>query len=209
MDSFADRAKLFPVMARTKDFDENEVLTRAMNLFWSRGYNATSMEDLVSGLGISRSSLYDTYTDKHTLFIKALENYQHIGFDKMLRTAGDPGTAKETVKRLIELATEGLLEGKQRKGCFIVNAAVEVASHDKAVNNLICRNDQQIEEIFYQVIKKGQTNGEIKNPSDARMLSRFMLNAVKGLQVSAKSITDKSVFNDIITLAVSTLDQSN
>ena len=76
-------AKLFLIMARTKDFDENEVLTKAMNLFWSRGYNATSMEDLVSGLGISRSSLYDTYTDKHTLFIKALENYQQIGYAKI------------------------------------------------------------------------------------------------------------------------------
>ena len=80
MDSFAVRAKLFSIMARTKDFDENEVLTKAMHLFWSKGYNATSMEDLVSGLGISRSSLYDTYTDKHTLFIKALENYQQIGY---------------------------------------------------------------------------------------------------------------------------------
>jgi TetR/AcrR family transcriptional repressor of nem operon len=196
-------------MARTKDFDENEVLTRAMNLFWSRGYNATSIEDLVSGLGISRSSLYDTYTDKHTLFIKALENYQRIGFSKMQSTANDPGTAKETVKKLIELATEGLLQGKQKKGCFIVNAGVEVAPHDKVVNNLIYRNDQQMEEIFYQVIKNGQNCGEIKNTHDARMLSRFMLNSVKGLQVSAKSISDKSVFDDIITLAVSTLDQSN
>jgi TetR/AcrR family transcriptional regulator, transcriptional repressor for nem operon len=69
MNSFAGRAKLFSIMARTKDFDEGEVLTRAMNLFWSRGYGATSMEDLVNALGISRSSLYDTYTDKHSLFI--------------------------------------------------------------------------------------------------------------------------------------------
>jgi TetR/AcrR family transcriptional regulator, transcriptional repressor for nem operon len=196
-------------MARTKDFDENEVLNRAMNLFWSRGYNATSMEDLVVGLGISRSSLYDTYTDKHTLFIKALENYQHLGFARMLQTASDPGPAKETVKRLIELATEGLLEGKQRKGCFIVNAGVEVAPHDKTVNNLICRNDQQMEEIFYQVIQKGQNSGEIKNHRDARALARFIFNMVKGLQVTAKSISDKSVFDDIIALAVSTLDQNN
>ena len=166
------------------------------------------MEDLVSGLGISRSSLYDTYTDKHSLFIKALEYYQHNGFEKMQATANAPGPAKETVRRLIELATVGLLEGKQRKGCFIVNAGVEVASYDKEVNNLICRNDQQIEEIFCQVIKKGQASGEIKNPRDARLLARFMLNSVKGLQVSAKSISDKFAFDNIITMAVSTLDQS-
>jgi TetR/AcrR family transcriptional repressor of nem operon len=63
-------------MARTKDFDENEVLSKAIQLFWFKGYNGTSMQDLVDGLGISRSSLYDTYSDKHTLFVKALESYQ-------------------------------------------------------------------------------------------------------------------------------------
>ena len=199
----------FQVMARTKDFDENEVLTRAMNLFWSRGYNATSMEDLVGGLGISRSSLYDTYTDKHSLFIKALENYQQIGYAKMQETASHPGPAKETVRKLIEMATEGLLAGKQQKGCFMVNAGVEVAPHDKEVNNLVCRNDQQMEEIFYQVIQRAKKNGEIKNRRDAGRLQGLSLNTVKGLQVTAKSSPDKSVFDDIIPMAVSVLDQKN
>jgi TetR/AcrR family transcriptional repressor of nem operon len=65
-------------MARTKDFDENEVLKKAVDIFWLKGYSATSMQDLVDGLGISRSSLYDTYGDKHTLFMKALESYQSV-----------------------------------------------------------------------------------------------------------------------------------
>jgi len=195
-------------MARTKDFDENEVLTRAMNLFWSRGYNATSMEDLVSGLGISRSSLYDTYTDKHSLFIKALETYQHIGFVKLQETANHPGPAKETVKKLIELATEGLLAGKQDKGCFMLNAGVEVAPHDKTVNNLVRRNDQLMEDLFYQVIQAGKKKGEIKNRRDAKVLARFFLNTIKGLQVTGKSSPDNSVFDDIIMLSVSTLDQN-
>jgi TetR/AcrR family transcriptional regulator, transcriptional repressor for nem operon len=198
--------KAISVMARTKDFDENEILTRAMNLFWSKGYNALSMEDLVSGLGISRSSLYDTYTDKHTLFIKALENYEQIGFERIREIAEHPGTAKETIRRLIEVFTEGLSTGKQQKGCFMVNAGVELAPHDKAVNKLVCRNDQQLEELFYQVIEKGKKNGEIKSRRDTRALARFLFNTVRGLQVTAKSTADKSVMEDIVTLAVSTLD---
>ena len=206
MNSFVLATKLFSVMARTKDFDEDEVLTRAMNLFWSRGYNATSMEDLVSGLGISRSSLYDTYTDKHSLFIKALENYQQMGYATLQETANNPGPAKETIRKLIELSTEGLLAGKQQKGCFMLNAAVEVAQHDKEVKNLVHRNDQLMGELFYQVIQRGKKNGEIKNPRDAKALSSFFLNTVKGLQVTAKSSPDKSVLDDIVTMAVSTLD---
>ncbi len=193
-------------MARTKDFDENEVLTRAMELFWSRGYNATSMEDLVVGLGISRSSLYDTYTDKHSLFIKALEYYQQMGLMKIREIVNNPGSSKETVKKMIEQSTIGISDGRKRIGCFVVNAEVEVAPHDKKVSNLVCSHDQQIEEIFYQVIQKGKKSGEIKNKQDARALARFIYNAVKGMQVTAKTISDKTVLNEIIGLTLSVLD---
>lgn len=193
-------------MARTKDFDENEVLAKAITLFWHKGYNATSMQDLVDGLGISRSSLYDTYTDKHTLFIKALERYQNNGVAKIQEVINKAQPAKETVKQLLELATNDQLGDKQPKGCFMVNAEVEVAPHDAEVNNLVCRNDQQMEEALYQVIQKGKNNGEIKNGQDARALSRFIFNAMKGMRVTAKSITDKAVFDDILKLTVAVLD---
>lgn len=193
-------------MARTKDFDENEVLTKAIQLFWHKGYNGTSMQDLVYGLGISRSSLYDTYTDKHTLFIKALESYQNTGAGKIQAIIDNSGSAKETVKRLLGFAINELLGDKQHKGCFMVNAEVEVAPHDAEVNNLVCKNDQQMEDAFFQVIQKGKDSGEIKNRQDARALARFIFNAVKGMRVTAKSITDKAVFDDIITLTVSALD---
>jgi len=193
-------------MARTKDFDENEVLCKAIQVFWHKGYNGTSMQDLVDGLGISRSSLYDTYTDKHTLFVKALESYQNSGACKTQEIMNHPGPAKETIRKLLELTTNALLDDKQQKGCFMVNAEVEVAPHDTEVNNLVCKNEQQMEEAFYEVIKKGQDNGEIKNQQDARILARFIFNAVKGMQVTAKSIADKVIFDDIIKLTISVLD---
>jgi TetR/AcrR family transcriptional repressor of nem operon len=193
-------------MARSKDFDENEVLAKAIQLFWHKGYNGTSMQDLVDGLGISRSSLYDTYIDKHTLFVKALESYQNSGAATIQELINTPGPAKDTVKQLLEFATNQLLADKQQKGCFMVNAEVEVAPHDAEVNNLVCKNDQQMEDAFYQVIRKGQENGELGNQQDARALSRFIFNTVKGMRVTAKSTTDKSVFDDIIKLTVAALD---
>jgi len=193
-------------MARTKDFDEKEVLEKAIQIFWHKGYNGTSMQDLVDGLGISRSSLYDTYTDKHTLFVKALESYQNSGSSKVEKIVNTPGPAKETVKKLLEFVADELLGDKDQKGCFMVNAEVEVAPHDAEINNLVCKNDQQMEDAFYQVIKKGKESGEIKNSQDARALSRFFFNTVKGIRVTAKSTTDKSVFDDIINLTVAVLD---
>src|ERR1700755_2679328 len=106
-------------MARTKDFDENEVLCKAIDLFWRKGYNGTSMQDLVDGLGISRSSLYDTYGDKHTLFIKALESYKGTNAVKFGDIISNSGTAKETIKKILEFITGGLLEDECHKGCFM------------------------------------------------------------------------------------------
>jgi len=193
-------------MARTKDFDENEVLAKAIQLFWHKGYNGTSMQDLVDGLGISRSSLYDTYTDKHTLYVKALESYQNSAARKIQEIINKPGPVKETIKQLLQLAIGELLCDQQHKGCFMVNAEVEVAPHDTEVNDLVSKNEQQMEQAFYQVIQKGKDSGEIKNRQDARALARFIFNAVKGMRVTAKSITDRSVFDDIIKLTVSALD---
>lgn len=197
--------KAISVMARTKDFDENEVLARAMQVFWLKGYNATSMQDLVDSLGISRSSLYDTYTDKHTLFLKALESYQNSGAARIRDIIDNTTSAKETIKKLLELATTELLNDEQQKGCFMVNAEVEVAPHDAEVSKIVCGNDQQMEEAFYQVIQKGKDSGEIKNPEDARALAKFIFNAVKGMRVTAKTTTDKAAFDDIITLTISVL----
>jgi len=193
-------------MARTKDFDENEVLGKAIDIFWYKGYNGTSMQDLVDGLGISRSSLYDTYGDKHTLFIKALESYQNEGSSKICAIVNSTAPAKETIKRLLELITAELLVDQKHKGCFMVNAEVEVAPHDKEVSRMVCANDQQVEDAFYQVIKNGQESGEIANRQDARALARFTFNTVKGIRVTAKSITDETVFDDIIRLTLATLD---
>lgn len=193
-------------MARTKDFDENEVLTKAIQLFWHKGYNATSMQDLVNTLGISRSSLYDTYIDKHTLFLKALESYQRAGNAKINEIVNQSTSAKETVIKLMELATNELVGDKQQKGCFMVNAEIEVAPHDQEVSKLVCQNEKQMETAFFQVIKKGQQTGEIKNNQDALVLAKFIFNAVKGMQVTAKSSADATSFSNIIKLTVTVLD---
>jgi TetR/AcrR family transcriptional repressor of nem operon len=206
MNSFALTSKAIPVMARTKDFDEAEVLKRAVNLFWLKGYNATSMQDLVEGLGISRSSLYDTYGDKHTLFIKALESYQSASSGQMCNIISSDKPAKETIRKLLEMIVDEMLTDNTHKGCFMVNAEVEVAPHDPEVSRIICTGDQIVEDAFYLVIKKGQEKGEIKNPQDARALARFISNTVKGMRVTAKTTNDKAVFNDIMETAFSMLD---
>jgi TetR/AcrR family transcriptional repressor of nem operon len=193
-------------MARTKDFDESEVLKKAVCLFWDKGYNGTSMQELVDGLGISRSSLYDTFGDKHQLYIKALEAYQQGHGSEMCTLIREAPSAKAAVQGLLELVVSELLGDTQRKGCFMVNAGIELGAHDTEVSALICQNERQLEEAFLKVIRQGQERGELDKKKDAQALARFLGNTVKGLQVSVKSTTDKAFFEDVIRTALTTLD---
>lgn len=193
------------VMARSKDFDEEEILEKAMSVFWHKGYNGTSMQELIDALGISRSSLYDTYGDKHTLYMKTLEFYQANGQREMTNIITNASSAREAVRKLLDLIINGLLKDKQHKGCFMVNAEVEVAAHDKEVKDLVCKGDRQIEDAFRIAILKGQQSNEFSNQLDALALSRFFLNTVKGIRVSARSTTDKAFFEDIVNTTLSVL----
>jgi len=193
-------------MARTKDFDENEVLQKAMNLFWHQGYNGTSMQDLVDGLGISRSSMYDTFGDKHTLFIRALENYRQIAMNEMKAIVDNAPTAKDAIRKMFEYTVTELLRDDQHRGCFMVNAGVELAPHDQEVNKMLCDNDRQLEKYFNEAIKKGQSNGEISDEQSSHALAQFILNSIKGIRVTAKSGADKKVFQDIVEVTMRVLD---
>lgn len=193
-------------MARTKDFDEQEVLNKAVDLFWLKGYNGTSMQDLVEGLGISRSSLYDTFGDKHNLFVRALERYQGTASNKVWEIMNTAGSSKDSIRLLLEFVTTELLGDGNRKGCFMVNAEVEVASHDQQISDMICVTDQQIENAVYLAIVKGQEKGEIAPEKDARALARFTFNTIKGIRVAVKTTDDRAVFDDIINLAMSVFD---
>lgn len=192
-------------MARTKLFDEDEILDKAVCLFWNKGYNGISMQELVDGLGISRSSLYDTYGDKHTLYLKALERYQNAGSNNICSIVNNSAPAKEKITRLLELFTGDILNTTAQKGCFMVNAELEMAQHDNAVNDVICKNERLLEDAFLNAIKKGQESGEISNQQDAQALSRFFFTTGKGIRVSAQSNADKAFFSDIIKTALSVL----
>ncbi|MDO3624715.1 TetR/AcrR family transcriptional regulator [Mucilaginibacter sp. BT774] len=192
-------------MARTKDFDEDEVLQKAMNIFWHKGYNGTSMQDLVDGLGISRSSMYDTFGDKHTLFIRSLENYKKMATAEMKSIVDNAPTAKEAIRRMFEYTIAELVSDKQHKGCFLVNAGVEMAPHDAGISKMLCDNDRQLETYFNEAIKKGQASGEISNQQSSHALAQFILNNIKGIRVTAKSGADKKIFRDIVDVTMSAL----
>src|SRR6266852_1410049 len=98
-----------PIMARPKEFDRDQALQKAMEVFWSRGYEAASIQDLVKHMGINRQSLYDTFGDKHALYLQALDRYREVEGRKLLELLERPGSVKKSLRQLFEGVVEGAL----------------------------------------------------------------------------------------------------
>jgi len=188
-------------MARTKVFDEDLVLNKAMNLFWEKGYYATSAQDLVNGLGISRSSLYDTYGDKHSLFVKALKQYQKARIDGSIKDAEEVDV-EAYIRSLFEFAKEEALLDNRSRGCFMVNTAVELAPVDEEVAQIVNTIMRDFENAVCHAIERGQASGLFTTKHTARSLARFVFNSINGLRVTVKFDASQSAFEDIVNVCL-------
>jgi TetR/AcrR family transcriptional repressor of nem operon len=193
-------------MARPKEFDKDEVLGKAISVFSDKGFNGTSMQELVDGLGISRSSMYETFSNKQNLYAEALKCYQKSANKEVHDIIKNSSGAKEALRKLLETAVNKLLDNEQHNGCFLVNAEIELAAHDVGVKEMICQSGLNMESAFMEIIVRGQKDGELSARHDAKKLSRFISNTVKGLQVSTKSVRDQTFFDDVIHTTLSLID---
>ncbi|HYX30172.1 MAG TPA: TetR/AcrR family transcriptional regulator, partial [Pyrinomonadaceae bacterium] len=109
-------------MARQKEFDRDIVLHKAMEVFWARGYEGASIQDLVKHMGINRQSIYDTFGDKHSLFLEALDRYREIQSRKVFEILDRPGSVKRNLKLLFQEVIDKSLSDKDRRGCFVGNS---------------------------------------------------------------------------------------
>lgn len=193
-------------MARTKEFNEDQALDKAIEIFWHKGYNGTSAQDLVTHLGLSRSSLYDTFGDKQKLFAQSLRRYQKQSQDQISTLLNESENIKETLHAIFKQAVIESLQDRITKGCFMVNSSVELAMHDDEIAKIVKNNSQIMEEVFTKAVKKGQDAGHISKATNARVLARFIFNTYSGIRVLARTgERDKQVYDDIVSTMLSLL----
>ncbi|KUO22228.1 TetR/AcrR family transcriptional regulator [Streptomyces dysideae] len=194
-------------MARTKEFDPDAALQSALELFWQRGYEATSMSDLVEHLGIGRASIYATFGNKRELYLKALERYQQGRLPEMLRKLSQPGPALPAVRALVRsYATEAAAEELRRSGCFVTNTAAELAPHDPAAARSVERNWDQLEIVLHSALVRARAQGELPAGHDPLTLARMLLVLLQGLRVVGKASSDPSRVRDAAEQALALLD---
>lgn len=192
-------------MPRTKSFDKKEILDKATDLFWVQGYGATPPQDILDDTGLSRSSLYDTYGDKHSLFIQSLRRYRDrvtAAAIRFLDEAEDPAMA---IRMIFHHAYDELVNVQHQKGCLMINTLHEMVPHDPEVADLVLENRQALEDAYARAVRRGQQQGKINRTHQPRALARYLLNSIWGLTVHLKLGISKRTADDIVKITLSVL----
>jgi len=190
-------------MPRTKEFVPQEALDAAMHLFWRKGFGATSMRDLLDAMCIGRGSFYDTFGDKHTLFLAALDRFEDTRTSWM--DGALEGAGMDSIEEVFRRSIEGLLGFEPRRGCLLANTAVELAPHDPEVAGRISRYVRRTEEAFTDALARAWEAGEIRADGDPKVLARFLVSNLHGLRVLARAGADRRTLEDAARVALQAL----
>ncbi|MBV9828975.1 MAG: TetR/AcrR family transcriptional regulator [Alphaproteobacteria bacterium] len=191
-------------MARPREFDETAVLDAAMRCFWAQGYEQTSVRELAAHMGITGASLYNAFGDKRALYRRALDYYltQSV-HDRIARLS--PLPPLQAIRAFFGEIIERSVADEQRRGCLLVNAALEMAPHDPEFREIVVREMRLIEEFFRRSVEAGQTDGSIVGSPPASDLAKLLLSVLLGLRVLARTQPERPMLQGAVTPALSLL----
>jgi len=192
-------------MARSKEFEENVVLDKAMKLFWEQGYEKSSMTELVEHMGIHRRSLYDTFGDKHTLFLKTMDRFREKVNAAITAEVKRSKTPTEALHFIFDFMIYG--EDDAPSGCLMVNSAVELALRDPDVDLKLTESFKLSEQLFKDIIIWGQQNGDFNSNCNADELSEHLHAVCVGLRVMTRTSTPKEKLKRIASNSIKMLDK--
>ncbi|MGP3948742.1 TetR/AcrR family transcriptional regulator [Streptomyces sp. 7N604] len=194
-------------MARTKEFDPDAALQAALELFWRRGYEATSMTDIVEHLGIGRASIYATFGNKHELYLKDMDRYAETRDPLLLAELSQPGPALPAVRALVHrFAREAASAEARLNGCFITNTAAELAPHDPAAARRVEISWEHIETLLHSALVRAQAQGELPEDRDPRALARMLFVLLQGVRIVGKASSDPARVQDAAEQALALLN---
>ena len=189
-------------MPRPREFDEDEVLTEAMDVFWTQGYDSTSISDLMDATGLAKGSLYKGFGDKKRLFMLALDSYLTDANAALLECDASSESGREALERVFSGVVGMSTRGGVRRGCLSVNSAIELGPHDPDVRNRLRRNTRQKERTFAAIIRRGVADGSLRKDLDPEAGARLLTTVTNGLQVRGKLGLTPSRADETVAMAI-------
>lgn len=193
-------------MPRPRKFNETAALEAALNCFWQRGYEATSVRDLAASMGLSAPSLYNAFGDKQALFARALERYLDCTTRDRLRRYETALPPKEAILQFFAEIIDHSINDRKRKGCFLVNSALEVAPHQSELGAVIVEQFAEIEAFFKRRILAAQVDRTVPRNVNANDAARLLLGVLLGIRVLARSTPNRSLLEGVARPALALLD---
>jgi TetR/AcrR family transcriptional regulator, transcriptional repressor for nem operon len=190
-------------LARTPEFDQDQVLDAALQAFWRKGYEATSLADLLEATGLARQSLYNTFGDKRALFLASLRRYVDRSVAQVRNTL-EKGSVRAGIRRLLENAMKGV---NRECGCFLVNTTTELLPRDAEVRRLVASAIAGQERALAEALRRGVREGELHlTPKRIEQTARFLVSALQGLSVMLKAMPDSPALRDAMAVALRAVD---
>ncbi len=184
-----------------KTFDEDAAVGRAMHIFWEKGYEPASMADLIAGTGITRGSLYNAFGGKEPLFIKALEKYDKEHRRALLAELEAIDDPLRAIAALFDGLVAETLADPDRKGCFLVNTASDLATHGEAVNGIVRNGMRELQAFFRRCIEVGQARQQISLAIEPEATAKGLTGMVVAIRVLGRGVFDEASLKTIAAQA--------
>ncbi len=188
-------------MARPREFIKETALDKALQVFWSKGYEATSLCDLVAAMGLSKSSFYDTFSSKQDLFLSSIDRYHETTMKQVKDILDGDLPARAAINSIFRM----VIEDDDNRGCFLGNCAVEINRRDDDAKRRIKAAMKALETAFADTVKRGQDAGEISKALDPQAAGRFLASNINGLRVLSKTGVDRQHKEDVFKMVMLTL----
>lgn len=190
---------------RPKAFDPDAALAAALEVFWSRGYEKTTLDDLMDGMQVGRQSLYDTFGDKRALYLRSLERYREVTQDGLRSLLASERPLRERLESLlVSIAKES--KAKLARGCLLLSANLERDLGDAPIARLVSSNQAEVEAIFEEAFRRAQRGGELEAGKDPAALAKFFVATIQGMRSTGRAVQDRTSLERIARVALSVLD---
>jgi TetR/AcrR family transcriptional repressor of nem operon len=189
---------------RPREFDTDKALESAMQQFWRVGYEATSLQDLLKAMRLSKSSLYQTFGSKHELFLRSIDIYQRSSVDELQEKLNNSRNSKVFLKDFLE-SVIAESTSRNKKGCLLVNTINELAYRDKAVSKAVAIGLNNMAGVIRGAIELGKKEGAIDAIKNTDMLVNYFITNVCGLRTLVKSGADKSELLSVVNMIIKTV----
>ncbi len=193
-------------MPKFKQFNRDKVLEAASNVFHEKGYNGTSIDEILTATGLSRSSLYDSFKDKHNLYLQSLEFYKE-SHDKKLETLDEKDlNGLQKLETMFKGVVNHLAENPDDNGCLLVNAAAEMSKQCFKTSQVVCNNKDEVQNLLASWISDAEQKKVIKLDKPAKVYGQFLYNTLCGLRVMSQSGAGKTELSNVVKVALDSLN---